>query len=162
MSSIDVFNDNINNIASSKGLETYRQLADYLGINQNTLKCWQNKSRCPSLKQIDNIGNKLNVYTYDLLRSGNNLIEESKTIVNNSREQLIMNLQRKFIDKGRTTWNDKVALFYGFLSEDVLKSYFRKKNYKTPPLKKIDEMAEALGIPPYMLIKGDIINEKEN
>lgn len=60
------------------------------------------------------------------------------------------------------SWNDKAALFYGFVSEDALKSYFRAENYKTPPLSKLDEMAEALGKPTYELIKEVEPNEKTN
>lgn len=162
MSSIDIFIENINNMASRKRLTTYKQLAEHLLIEENTLKCWENKSRSPSLNQIDRIANTLNIYSYALIESGNKLLEEPEIVINNSRERLVMNLQRIFIDNGRTTWNDKVALFYGFLSEDVLKSYFRTSNFKTPPLKRIDEMAEALGIPTYMLIKGGMKDEKEN
>ena len=55
-----------------------------------------------------------------------------------------------------------ISLFYGFISEDVLKSYFRKENYKPLPLKKLDEMAEALGRPTYELIKKAEPNEKTN
>lgn len=162
MSSIDIFIENVNNMASRKRLTTYKQLAEHLLIRENTLKCWENKSRSPSLNQIDRIANKLNIYSYTLIESGNKLKEEPEIVINNSREILVMNLQRIFIENGRTTWNDKVALFYGFLSEDILKSYFRTSNFKTPPLKRIDEMAEALGVPTYMLIKGGMKYEKEN
>ena len=63
---------------------------------------------------------------------------------------------------GCFSWRNKTALFFGFVSEDMLKSYFRKMNYRIPPLKKLDEMAEALGIPTYELIKEDCFNEKRN
>ena len=43
-----------------------------------------------------------------------------------------------------------------------MKSYFRAENYKTPPLSKLDEMAEALGKPTYELIKEVEPNEKTN
>lgn len=49
---------------------------------------------------------------------------------------------------------------YGFVSKDALKSYFREENFKTPPLSKLDEMAEALGKPTYELIKEDKSDEK--
>ncbi len=140
-------------MASRKRLLTYRELAGHLQIGESTLKCWENKSRSPSLNQIDKIADVLNIYSYALLEPRNELLEEAEVVINNSRECLIINLQRIFIDNGRTRWSDKAALFYGFLSEDVLKSYFRESNFKTPPLKRFDEMAEALGIPPYMLIK---------
>ena len=66
------------------------------------------------------------------------------------------------MQKGKFSWNDKVALFYGFISEDALKSYFREKNYKIPPLSRLDEMAEALGKPAYELIKEVESDEKAN
>lgn len=162
MASIDIFVENINNMAYRRRLATYRELAEHLQISENTLKCWENKSRSPSFNQIDRIADVLNIYSYALLEPRNELLEEPAVVINNSRECLLINLQRIFIDNGRATWNDKAALFYGFLSEDILKSYFRESNFKTPPLKRFDEMAEALGIPPYMLIKGGMNDEKEN
>ena len=83
-------------------------------------------------------------------------------IKNNSRNALLSNLREYFMQHGKFSWNDKAALFYGFVSEDALKSYFRAENYKTPPLSKLDEMAEALGKPTYELIKEVEPNEKTN
>ena len=65
-----------------------------------------------------------------------------------------------FLQKRRFSWKDKAALFYGFVSEAALKSYFREENFKTPPLKKLDEMASALGKPTYELIKEVKLIEK--
>lgn len=80
---------------------------------------------------------------------------------NRSREILVENLRAYFLKMGRLSWNERTALFYGFVSEDALKSYFRDSNFKTPPLNKLDEMAEALGIPTYKLIR-EKEDEKDN
>ncbi|KNY30474.1 hypothetical protein [Pseudobacteroides cellulosolvens] len=162
MSSLDIFIENINRIALLKNLQSYRQIAEYLNVTEDALKHWKNKTRCPSLRQIDDIGDRINCYAYTLIQSNGEISREIDCVQNNSRKIFVENLRKYFIDKGRFSWNDKVALFYGFVSEDVLKSYFRKENYKTPPLKRLDEMAEALGIPTYKLIKESNHNEEVN
>lgn len=153
MASIDIFVENLNRIAKYYNLNTYKEAAEYLNVTENTLKRWQNKSRFPSLKRIDEIGNRIKCYSYSLLQKDGELFAEIDGIKNNSRNVLLSNLRKYFLQYGKFSWNDKAALFYGFVSEDALKSYFRKENYKTPPLKKLDEMAEALGKPAYELIR---------
>lgn len=160
MSSIDIFVENLNRIAKHYNLSTYREIADYLNVTEDALKRWQNKSRSPSLKKIDEICDRIKCYSYSFLQKDGDLFVEIGCIKNNSRNALLSNLREYFMQYGRFTWTDKAALFYGFISEDVLKSYFREKNYKTPPLSKLDEMAEALGKPTYELIKEIELNEK--
>lgn len=135
-------------------------MANYLSVTEDALKRWQNKSRSPSLKKIDEIGDRIKCYSYSLLQKNGELFVEIESIKNNSRNALLSNLREYFMQYGRFSWNDKAALFYGFISEDVLKSYFREENYKMPPLNKLDEMAEALGKPAYELIKEVWSNEK--
>lgn len=160
MGSIDVFVENINRFASYHKLETYKQIAEHLHVTEDSLKHWQNKTRSPSLRKVDEISDQIGCKTYALLKKDGEIFAELEFVQNNSREILIKNLKRYFGEAGKFTWNDRTAMFYGFVSEDVLKSYFREKNYKTPPLKKLDEMAEALGKPTYELIKEDITDEK--
>lgn len=162
MSSIDIFIENINRIARYNNLSTYRDVADYLRVTEDTLKRWQNKSRMPSLKKIDEIGDRVKCYSYSLLQKDGELFAEIEFVKNDSRRLFLSNLREYFMEYGRFSWNDKAALFYGFVSEDSLKSYFREKNYRVPPLKKLDEMAEALGKPTYELIKEISPNEKTN
>nr|WP_297874483.1 helix-turn-helix transcriptional regulator [uncultured Blautia sp.] len=160
MPSIDIFVENLNRIAKHYNLRTYREIADYLHVTEDALKRWQNKSRTPSLKKIDEISDRIKCYSYSLLQKDGDLFVEIEYIKNNSRNALLSNLRDYFMQYGRFSWNDKAALFYGFVSEDVLKSYFREENYKTPPLSKLDEMAEALGKPTYELIKEVGVDEK--
>lgn len=160
MSSIDIFVENLDRIAKHYNLKTYREVADYINVTEDALKHWQNKSRSPSLKRIDEIGDRIRCHSYSLLQKEGELFIEIEYIKNNSRNALLANLREYFLQHGKFSWNDKAALFYGFVSEDALKSYFREENYKTPPLSKLDEMAEALGKPTYELIKEVEPNEK--
>lgn len=160
MASIDIFVDNINRIAKHNNLNNYREIAEYLNVTEDALKRWKNKSRSPSLKKIDKIGNKIKCHSYSLLQKDGELFVEIECINNNSRNALISNLREYFLQYGRFSWSEKAALFYGFVSEDALKSYFREENFKTPPLYKLDEMAEALGKPTYELIREERLNEK--
>lgn len=160
MDSLDIFVDNINRLAEYYNLSSYREIACYLNVSEDALKHWQSKTRCPTLKKIDQISDRIGCQSYTLIQKDGELFTEIDLERNNSREILMKNLKDLFLKKGKFSWSDRAALFYGFVSEDALKSYFREKNYKTPPLKKLDEMAEALGKPTYELIKEGEADEK--
>lgn len=160
MGSLDIFIDNINKIAESNHLFTYNEIAKHLKISIGSLKQWECKSRSPSLKKLDQISNAIGCHTYLLIQKNADFTITIKHVNNSSRDILIENLQEIFINNGRFTWRDRAALFYEFVSEDALKSYFRNQNYKTPPLKKLDDMAEALGIPTYRLLKENGLDEE--
>lgn len=160
MGSLDIFVENINRLAAYYHLDTYSDIAQFLNVTEDSIKRWQNKTRCPSLKKIDQIGDRIGCHSYALIQKNGKVFAEIEFLHNNSRVILLRNLQEYFMQAGRFSWNDKAALFYGFVSEDVLKSYFREENFKTPPLSKLDEMAEALGKPTYELIKEGESDEK--
>lgn len=153
MDSLDIFINNINRLAAARSLNTYKKMADFLNVTEAALKHWQNKTRCPSLKRLDQISDRIGCRSYALIQKDGDILAEIELIKNNSREILIKNLKKYFLQEGRFSWNEKAALFYGFVGEDALKSYFREKNFKTPPLKKLDDMASTLGKPTYELIK---------
>ena len=160
MDSQEIFINNINRLVSYYKLNTYKKMAEFLSVTEDSLKHWQNKTRCPTLKKIDQISNRIGCWSYALIQKDGEIFAEIEFPQNDSREILIRNLKEIFLQEGRFSWNDKAALFCCFVSVDVLKSYFREKNFKTPPLKKLDEMASALGIPAYELIKEVRANEK--
>lgn len=153
MASIEILIENLNKIAKKNNLRTYKEMADYLNVTETALKRWQTKSRCPSLKQIDKIADKMKCYSYSLIQKNGDIYAEIEYVENKSREILVENLRAYFLKMGRLSWDQRTALFYGFVSEDALKSYFRANGYKTPPLSKLDEMAEAIGVPTFKLIK---------
>lgn len=160
MDSLDVFISNIDKLAARHNLNTYREIAEFLHVTEDSLKHWKSKTRCPSLKRIDQISDRIGCRSYALIQKNGEIFAKMELVRNNSREILVKNLKGYFLKKSKFSWNDKTALFYDFVSEDALKSYFRIENYKVPPLKKLDEMAEALGVPTYELIKGEEIDEK--
>lgn len=162
MGSLNIFVENINRLANYYHLKTYADIAQYLNVTEDSIKHWQSKTRCPSLKKIDLISDRIGCYSYALIQKDGEIFSEIEYVKNNSRDILLNNLQDYFFREGKFSWNDKATLFYGFVSEDALKSYFRAENYKTPPLSKLDEMAEALGKPTYELIKEVEPNEKTN
>ena len=162
MGSLDILVENINRLAAYHHLDTYADIAQLLNVSEDSIKRWQSKARCPSLKKIDQMGDRIGCRSYALIQKNGEIFAEIEFLRNNSREILLYNLQEYFMQAGRFSWNDKAALFYGFVSEDVLKSYFREENFKTPPLSKLDEMAEALGKPTYELIKEGESDEKTN
>lgn len=159
MSSLDVFVNNINKISKKRKLLTYAEIADHLSITESTLKQWERRARAPTLKNIDSICNKLSIPTYIMLQRDADLDFDYDFSNNNSRENMIKNLEEIFFKKGRFSWESRAALFSGFVSVNMLKQYFKKKDYRTPPLNRLDEMAEALGIPVYKIIKENGLND---
>lgn len=160
MSSIDIFVENLNRIGERNNLKTYREMAEYLNVTEDIIKHWQNKSREPTLKMLDKIGDRLKCPSCLLLQKNGEIFGNADPVKNDSRSALLFNLNQCFKERGRQTWRDKTALFFNFVSEDALKSYFRKSGYKTPPLRKLDDMAEALGKPVYELIRMEESYEK--
>ena len=108
MSSIDIFVENLDRIAKHYNLKTYREVADYLNVTEDALKHWKNKSRSPSLKKIDEIGDRIQCHSYSLLQKEGELFIEIEYIKNNSRNALLSNLREYFMQHGKFSWNDKL------------------------------------------------------
>lgn len=139
------------------GYKDYASFAMFLGINESTLKCWISEKRNPTLLSIDKMANIIELPTYYLLIPDVQFIcdvsEKDRYFPNNSRKIISNNLKRIYFENNKITWNEKASLFYGYFSIDTLMSYTRETNYRTPPLKRINLMAECLGIEPYKLLK---------
>ena len=108
------------------------------------------------MKQLDKIADYLQINTCDLIKR-NALVQavlENKVVEpNDSRDIFEENLKHIFKEREKSTWNEKVALFSGFVGEAALKAYFKSNSPNAPTLKKLDDMAETLGIPVYKLIE---------
>lgn len=57
--------------------KSYAELALYLDVPSSTLKSWINGNRCPTLKNIDKIANKIGCYSSDLLNINSNIANEN-------------------------------------------------------------------------------------
>ena len=68
MDSLDIFIENINRFATDYNLNTYRKIANFLNITEDSLKHWQSKTRCPSLKRLDQISDRIGCWSYALIR----------------------------------------------------------------------------------------------
>ena len=113
MGSLDIFVENINRLAVYHHLDTYADIAQFLNVTEDSIKRWQNKTRCPSLKKIDQMGDRIGCHSYALIQKSGEIFAEIEFMQNNSREILLRNLQEYFMQAGRFSWNDKAALFYG-------------------------------------------------
>lgn len=162
MNSLEIFLININRLAREQHLNSYRELAVRLGVTEAALKKWQNQTRAPSLWQLDRIADKNQIYTYSLIQRDGSLAPRPEGVCNNSRQALLDNLQWYFTKMERCSWRNRAALFFNFVSEDALKSYFRPSGFKTPPLKRLDEMGDAIGCAAYRLIKEGALYEERD
>ena len=68
MDSQDIFLNNINRLAAYHSLDTYKQMAEFLDVTEDALKHWQNKTRCPTLKRLDQIGDRIGCRSYALIQ----------------------------------------------------------------------------------------------
>ena len=131
--------------------KSYDELARYLDIPNSTLKSWINGTRCPSLKTIDKMANKVGCYSAEFIIE-NSCIENKNIHSNFSHLLFVKNLNILFLKKQCFTMPHKLSLLDNVVTDYALQSYLRKQNYKTPTLSKLDLIANALNIPTYILL----------
>ena len=134
---------------------TYAQLAMDLDISENTLKSWMRPCRGPSMKKLDELADKLNCYTFDLIKEGalpTRLLYKK----NNSHAAFKRNLNIQFINRQCFNKAKKILLLGNAVSEFALTSYLRPANFKMPTLEKLDRIADELGIKTYELLLEEI------
>lgn len=117
MGSLDIFVENINRLAAHYHLDTYADIAQFLNVTEDSIKRWQSKTRCPSLKTIDQIGDRIGCQSYALIQKNGKIFAGIDFGQNNSREILLRNLQEHFMRAGRFSWNDKVLCFMALLAK---------------------------------------------
>ena len=130
----------------------YSDLSSVLNVNCNTLKGWMTHRKHPRLSTLDSIADTLQIRTSELLNPDfdiNTAIRESN---NHSAVNFRRNLQLVFIHRNCSSWNSRVTLFYGFISIDSLKAFFRNNHPNSPSLLQLGHIASALGVKPYELI----------
>ncbi len=79
MDSLDIFINNINRLAIAHNLNTYRKIANFLNVTEDSLKHWQSKTRCPSLKRLDQISDKIGCWSYALIQKDGDFKASSLT-----------------------------------------------------------------------------------
>ncbi len=138
-----------------KGHKSYENLALSLGVPNSTVKSWINGTRCPSLKTIDKIANKIGCYSADFITE--DCCIENKNIHSNSSHSLfVKNLNILFLKNHCFSLPHKLSLLDNVVTDYALQSYLRKQNYKTPTLSKLDLIADALNMPTYVLLSEEI------
>lgn len=76
MGSLDIFVENINRLAAHYHLDTYADIAQFLNVTEDSIKRWQSKTRCPSLKTIDQIGDRIGCQSYTLIQKMEKFLRE--------------------------------------------------------------------------------------
>ena len=142
------FRENLESLLKGK---SYSELAMYLGVPSSTLKSWINGSRCPTLRNIDKLANRIGCYSSDLLNSKVCIINKN-VHSNDSHISFVKNLNIVFLKNQCFSTPQKLALLNHVVTDFALQSYLRKQNYKLPTLSKLDVIADALGISTYSLL----------
>lgn len=153
--SMKCFVNNLNNAMSFFDFKSLHQLADFLGVNLNTLKSWMYFKRIPSLQTLDIISNRLNIYTEHLIDKNIKHFSLYPPIspINDSHELFVVNL-RKFLNKYDIKSAEDFNLYLDRnLSIHTYYSYFKLSNYKSPSLITLELLAKYFYIQPYQLIE---------
>ncbi|MCL2386936.1 MAG: helix-turn-helix domain-containing protein [Defluviitaleaceae bacterium] len=130
--------------------EALKKAAEKLGFPESSLRSWLNYQRTPSIRSLDKIANRIGCLTYQLIR--NQPLEFGKHRDNNSNIPLRINLSKFFADNGCRFMAQKLSLLQHQVTEDMLKSYLRIKDYRIPSLQKLEAMAQALGVETHKLL----------
>lgn len=143
-------------------IDSTKGLAELVEVKVETIESWFSNKRSPKITTLDKIANKLNIPTYILFQDELTIDETTirHSVNNNSRDALEKNLRNEYNRQGKTLWNEISSIYSGFRSIDTLKSYHRKTNKITPPLKTLEKLSSYLGIPASELIKEN--NYEEN
>lgn len=146
--SYDNFRNNLETLLNGK---SYSELALYLNVPSSTLKSWINGSRCPTLRNIDKLANRIGCHSSDLLNSEVHIIDKNVHL-NDSHLSFVKNLNIIFLTNQCFSTPQKLALLNNVITDFALQSYLRKQDYKLPTLSKLDVIADALGISTYSLL----------
>ena len=131
--------------------QTYRKTAEKIGVSESCLKSWLTNKRTPTIRSLDNIANNIGCPTYQLIRS-NQPLECGNSCYNNSNIPLRKNLETLFIKHQCFSTPQKLSLLQNQISDFMLMSYLRTKDYRFPSLMNLEAMAQALRVETYKLL----------
>ncbi|NMA07087.1 MAG: helix-turn-helix transcriptional regulator [Ruminococcaceae bacterium] len=154
---------NLKKIIDFYKLNSIAGFAEVIGIKSSTVKSWLSFDRCPKIKTLDNISDKLNIPTYFLFLENFLPTDEmiKPGIANDSSRALKNNLKKIYKNLDKNSWNEISSIYSGLLSIDTLKSYQRRDERSImPPIKTLEKLSSYLGIPASEILKGD--NDGEN
>lgn len=146
------FRKNLETLLSGK---SYSELALFLDVPLSTLKSWINGNRCPTLKSIDKVANKIGCNSSDLLNIDLNIVNIGMRS-NDSHCLFVKNLNIIFLKNQCFSIPQKLNLLGNVVTDFALLSYLRNKDYKLPTLSKLDIIADSLGINAYSLLSEEI------
>lgn len=135
--------------------KSYAELALCLYVPSSTLKSWINGNRCPTLKSIDKIANKIGCYSSDLLQVNSNIVNKNMHS-NDSHYSFTKNLNIIFLKNQCFSIPQKLNLLNNVVTDFALQSYLRKQDYKLPTLSKLDIIADTLGVNASSLLSEEI------
>jgi transcriptional regulator with XRE-family HTH domain len=148
------FVDNIYALIKQRSYGSLENLSKIAGVNYNTLRSWVSYTTSPRLSMLDQMCNKLGIYTYQLFVPNINLLENKEKIVNSSREKIRINLIKFSREKFKTSSPKKIVPYFGdAISENAFSSYLRTSNGRIAPICKLEIIAHQFGIEFFELLK---------
>lgn len=150
-----LFTANLIKLYQQMGYNSVNDMATDFCIPVGTLKCWISGNRSPKLASMNDIANKLGCYAFNLIKADGNF-ENLGIHNNNVHKAFTQQLQIAFINRQAKSYLNKLYLLDNVISYDTLVSYLRPVNYRLPTLRTLDQIADALNINSYELIKEEV------
>lgn len=148
--SFGIIKDNFLRLQTKYGLQSYAELGNLLGVNENTIKTWySSRGSAPSLSKLDAICDKLNICTEDLFRPAS--IFDTQYSQNDTRRNAITNI-KTFLIMNKLFNKVEAAKHIG-VSYSALVSYLRENDGREIPLSKLDLFAMKLNTTTYDLVR---------
>jgi len=131
--------------------QTYKNTAIKLGISESCLKSWLTGRRIPSIRSLDRFANHIGCSTYQLIKNRFPL-ESGNSVYNDSHISFRKNLETIFIERQCFSLSQKLSLLKNQITDFMLISYLRTKNYRLPTLVNLEIMAQALDLETHNLL----------
>lgn len=146
---------NLKKILNHHGFNSVEEFAEEVEINTTTVESWFSFRRCPKIKSLDRISDRLNIPTYILFQEDLQLSDFVNTqgIKNDSSKALDNNLKKAYRNLNKNSWDEISSIYRGLLSINTLKSYHRENGSIMPPIATLEKLSSYLGIPASELIK---------
>lgn len=149
-SSAGVFKANLEQLLAQS--KNYQNLAQKLNVSTSTLKSWINGLRTPSLMTLGKLADQLGCHASALVTPHSDLTDRG-IHQNNVHKALVKNLNIAFLENQCYSLAQKLCLLNNEVSDFALKSYMRTSNYRLPTLSGLDQIAKALKVSSYELLK---------
>lgn len=150
---------NIRILMNNNNLNSYKDLALFTNINENTIKSWFALKHIPRIKNLDIIADSFQLETFYLFMR-EPTINSSYFIKNQSKQILRINfLQLLRSTYGSSKTSDVLIHLNNIMSRDAYISYTRESDNRAIPINMLELLSKKFSIEIYLFFKEGGITE---